>query len=316
MIDLLRRDGRRHRRSENFASVTTETISTMFIRVYRPVWRPALELVGGVGVPHTPHFPLLAERDDDLGREITRLYAGVAAELEAMRPDVVILLSSDHYNTFFVSSLPIFSIVTASSASGPVDYRELQQRTVPMHAGLARRLQRELVNAEFDVGQTQELGLDHPMTIPLHFLMPDSKVPVIPLFVSGLMPPLPSVRRCYRFGQTLRAILTSFDDNLRVAVIASGSFSLEIGGPSISDHSHTGVPDPRWVERVVGLMRNNDIDLLLAEANADQVTKAGNAGGELLDWIAMLGAIAPSGPPAFLEAQIDWGHAYGAWHVG
>jgi gallate dioxygenase len=275
-----------------------------------------LKLVGGVGVPHTPHFPLMAQRDDDLGREITRLYASVAAELAAMRPDVVILLSSDHYNTFFVSSLPIFSIVTAPSASGPVDYRELQQRTIPMHSELAHRLQDQLVKADFDIGQTQEFGLDHPMTIPLHFLMPDSPVPVIPLFVSGLMPPLPSVRRCYLLGQTLRAILESFDDDGRVAVIASGSFSLEIGGPQLSDHSHVGVPDPDWVVRVMELLSAGDIEQLLVESDGDQVSKAGNAGGELLDWITMLGAVQPTAPAAFLEAQVDWGHGYGAWHVG
>jgi gallate dioxygenase len=275
-----------------------------------------LRVVGGVGVPHTPHFPLLAQRDDELGHQLTRLYGSVAAELASMRPDLVILLSSDHYNTFFVSSLPIFSIVTAPQASGPVDYRELQQRTIPMHAEVARRLQNGLVAADFDIGQTQEFGLDHPMTIPLHFLLPDSPIPVIPLFVSGLMPPLPSVRRCYRLGQTIREILESFEDDARVAVIASGSFSLEIGGPHISDHSHVGVPDPDWVARVMELLATSDIEQLMTEADGGQLTEAGNAGGELLDWITMFGAISPVGPAAFLEAQVEWGHGYGAWHAG
>jgi len=291
----------------------------MFIRVYvcaRDQRGDLVRLVGGVGVPHTPHFPLLAQRDDELGRALNRLYGSVATELAEMKPDVVILLSSDHYNTFFVSSLPIFSIVTAPQASGPVDYRELQQRTIPMHSTLAHRLQDELVQSDFDIGQTQELGLDHPMTIPLHFLMPDSPIPVIPLFVSGLMPPLPSVRRCYRLGQTMRTVLESFDDDGRVAVIASGSFSLEIGGPHISDHSHVGVPDPDWVVRVMELLKANDIEQLLVESDGGQLTKAGNAGGELLDWITMLGAVQPSAAASFLEAQVDWGHGYGAWHVG
>jgi hypothetical protein len=63
------------------------------------------------------------------------------------------------------------------------------------------------------------------------------------------------------------------------------------------------------------LLQAGDIEQLLAESAGDQVTKAGNAGGELLDWITMLGAVQPTKPAAFLEAQVAWGHGYGAWHV-
>jgi aromatic ring-opening dioxygenase catalytic subunit (LigB family) len=274
-----------------------------------------VKIVGGVGVPHTPHFPLMAQRDDDLGREITRLYESVAVEVRAMSPDLVIMLTSDHYNTFFTNSVPIFSIVTAPEASGPVDYQELKQYTVPMEPELARTLQAALVRSGFDVGQTQELRLDHPITIPLHFLTPDLPAPVIPLFVSGLMPPLPTVDRCRQLGRTLRDVVTSIDDDRRVVFVASGSFSLEIGGPRISAFAHTGVPDPDWVRRVVELLGTGDVEQLVAEATPEQVAKAGNAAGELLDWVTMLSAAGVDSAPAFIDAQIDFGHAYGAWHT-
>jgi hypothetical protein len=43
---------------------------------------------------------------------------------------------------------------------------------------------------------------------------------------------------------------------------------------------------------------------------------AGTAGGELLEWTAMLGATGLSGPPAFIEAQMQFGHAYAARPCG
>jgi protocatechuate 4,5-dioxygenase beta chain len=98
----------------------------------------------------------------------------------------------------------------------------------------------------------------------------------------------------------------------RVAVIASGSFSLEIGGPRISEDSHTGVPDPAWVERVLELLRAADVATLVSEATDERLWRAGNAGGELLDWIAMLGMFDPR-PPDFLDVQPQFGHAYVAW---
>ena len=51
---------------------------------------------------------------------------------------------------------------------------------------------------------------------------------------------------------------------------------------------------------------------LLAEATEAQLLRAGNVGGELLDWIAMLGAVGER-KPKFVTAQMEQGHAYAAW---
>jgi hypothetical protein len=40
--------------------------------------------------------------------------------------------------------------------------------------------------------------------------------------------------------------------------------------------------------------------------------RAGNVGGELLDWIAMLGAV-DNKRPKFVTPQMEQGHAYAAW---
>ena len=39
---------------------------------------------------------------------------------------------------------------------------------------------------------------------------------------------------------------------------------------------------------------------------------AGNIGGELLNWISMLGAIGDR-KPVFMQPQLAQGHAYAAW---
>ena len=51
------------------------------------------------------------------------------------------------------------------------------------------------------------------------------------------------------------------------------------------------MPDPDWAWRIIKLMEEQEIDKLIAEASEHQLLKAGNVGGELLNWIAMLGAI-------------------------
>jgi hypothetical protein len=270
------------------------------------------EIVGGFGVPHNPHFPLWVANDAPGAGEIERLYGGVAAHLRAMRPDVLLVFTADHYNMFFETCVPIFAIGVAEAAAGASDYPQLPRRVVPIAAGLARRVHAHAVRAGFDVGMSQELELDHTVIAPLWFLFPDEVPPIVPVFVNGLIPPLPAAARCLALGRAIADAVRAAPEPVRVAVIASGSFSLEIGGPRISAESHTGVPAPGWVDRVVGLLGAGAVHRLVVEATAERLADAGNAGGELLEWIAMLGAIGPS-RPAFLAVQPEFGHAYAAW---
>jgi hypothetical protein len=72
------------------------------------------------------------------------------------------------------------------------------------------------------------------------------------------------------------------------------------------------VPDPGWFDHVVARLSAGEVHELVKDASAEQLAQAGNAGGELLPWIAMLGMLDPK-PPAFLMAQRGLGHAFGAW---
>jgi aromatic ring-opening dioxygenase catalytic subunit (LigB family) len=270
------------------------------------------ELVGAIGVPHTPAFPTMVEQGAPLADELRGLYGELAERLDRMAPDVLIYFTSDHYNTFFETSLPIFAIGVAESTSGPADYTELTQYTIPVAGALASRLQERLVRAGFDIGKSQEFSADHPITIPLHFIRPTVDVPIVPIFINAFVRPLPSAERCLALGRAVREALNTDGEYRRAVAVATGSFSLEVGGPRIGETSHIGVPDRAWVERILELLRAGDVDALAAEATQERIDGAGNAGGEVLDWIALLGLLGP-GTPDYLEVQWDFGHAYAVW---
>jgi protocatechuate 4,5-dioxygenase beta chain len=260
---------------------------------------------GAFGVPHNPHFPSWVADGHPLAGEIERLYGEVARPLRAAAPDVLVCFTADHYNLFW-ETIPVFAVGAGESARGASDYPELEAE-LRIDAELARAVHARLLESGFDAALLQELTLDHTLVAPL-LLLGATDIPIVPVFVNGLIPPLPAARRCLALGRAVRDAL----GGTRAALLASGSFSLEIGGPRISADSHTGVPDPGWVEQVLDLLRDGDVERLVAEATADRLWQAGNAGGELLEWIAMLGAAQP-GPPEFLEAQPQFGHAYAAW---
>jgi Catalytic LigB subunit of aromatic ring-opening dioxygenase len=122
------------------------------------------------------------------------------------------------------------------------------------------------------------------------------QVPIVPIFIGGIVPPLPSARRCFALGQMVRDAVAAWPDALRVAILASGSVSLDIGGPLAPPGQIAGVADPAWVDEVLEYLRRAAHDDLLNAAAADRLARAGNIGGELLNWIALLGALGPRKP--------------------
>jgi gallate dioxygenase len=270
------------------------------------------QIVAGFGVPHTPIFPHFVKRDGP-DCEIAKLFGAQQAQLAAMRPDLIVMFDTDHLNTFFLDNLPIFAVGIDKSFKAPNDEpRDVPNYVVPSMPDIAAHVRAAVVTAGFDVGMTQNYSVDHSVIVPLHFLTPDMKVPVIPFFINGHVPPLPTAQRCHTLGRAVGHAIESWPASLRVVIMGSGSFSLEVGGPRMAPGRSDGVPDPDWAMRVINLLEEQKIDQLIAESTQYQLLKAGNVGGELLNWIAMLGAIG-NHKPSYVAPQIQNGHAYAVW---
>jgi gallate dioxygenase len=270
------------------------------------------DIVAGFGVPHTPVFPFFVKRDGPES-ETAKLFAAQKDQLAAARPDVIVMFDTDHLNTFFLDNLPIFAVGVDKSFSGPSDEpREMPVYKIPSSLDLAAHIRRASIEAGFDTALTQHYSVDHSVAVPLHFLTPQMQVPVIPFFISGHVPPLPAAQRCYALGQAVGRAIASWPTPLRVVVMGSGSFSLEVAGPRMAPGRTDGVPDPDWAWRIIKLMEEQQIETLVDEASEHQLLKAGNVGGEVLNWIAMLGAIG-NRKPTYIAPQMQNGHAYGVW---
>jgi hypothetical protein len=269
-------------------------------------------IVGAIGLPHNPNFPELVSREG-VNCDTAQSYRKAAAELEDLRPDVVLIFTTDHLNTFFFENLPILALGLGDEFAGPNDeVPTVSRRVVPSHAALARHIHTRAVLEGFDLALVQEFEVDHSVIVPLHFLMPSRAVPVIPLFVSTHIPPLPSAQRCFALGQAIRKTLEAWPQPLRVVAIGSGSFSFDVHGHLSPAGRPAGVPDPEWAERVRGLLQRNAIADLIGEATPERFSRAGNVSGELLNWIAMLGTLG-SQKLAWLRPEPQFGNSYAVW---
>ncbi len=269
------------------------------------------EIVGGIGVPHSPGYPALVAREGPRS-EVAAIFGSVAAELDAMRPDALVVFTSDHLNTFFLDNLPLFSVGVADRTEGPNDDTDMPRYEVRVAEGLGAHVRALGIAEGFDLAVTQEFAVDHSVLVPLHFLTPNMNVPIVPVFIAGIAPPLPTARRCFALGKLVREAVASWREAARVAILASGSFALDVGGSRAPGLEYSGCPDPEWAATVARHLDRAEIARLLEEATDERIRGSGNVSGELLNWIALLGSIGDR-RPSFSKAQPDEGHAFVAW---
>lgn len=272
-------------------------------------------IVGGIGVPHTPYFPKFAAAQGPDG-EINSFFGKVRKELDRHAPDVILIIDTDHFNTFYFDNFPTFAVGCDETFHGPVDDVVLMPpRDIGSHKAMALHLHRQLIAQEFDPALVTNYRVGHSVGVPFYFLTPELDVPIIPIFLNGHLPPMPLASRCYAFGKALRDAILSWHEDIRIEVIGTGSFSLDVAGPGMFAGENYGVPDLPWAKRVIELMLAGDIETLNSEATEDRMLSAGNVGGELLNWIAMIGAVA-NDKASWIDLQEIRGHAYGVWEAG
>ena len=264
------------------------------------------KLVLAAGVPHPPR--LVREMQDAPGQlRGEALFKQVAGYFEAAAPDVIIELDSDHFVQFFYSNVPAFCVGLAEEAEGPEEiWVPMPKYTVKGDVKMGRGLLGYGLKSNFDLAAAGELRLDHSMMVPLHFLNPNMEIPVIPLYVNGFAAPTPTARRTFSLGRMVRKFVEQWEGDQRVAILASGCFAMDVGGPL------RGWTDDNWVETVTDLLENGKYETLARRATAQRMADAGNNSTELLNWIGLTGAVGDTKP---LFVENDEGSGYAVWDL-
>jgi len=262
------------------------------------------KLVLAAGVPHPPRLVRdIAESPGEPKGEA--LMKQVRQYVEKAEPHVIIEVDSDHFVNFFYNNLPSFCVGMAEEAEGPQEiWCPMPRYVVRGHVPLAKALLQYGLHDNFDLASAHELRLDHSLMVPLHFLNPSMELPVIPIYTNGFASPLPLATRCFSLGRMVRRFIEAWDGKERVALIASGCFAMDVGGPL------RGWTDTEWVETISSLLLRGRYQALARRATEERIAAAGNNSGELLNWITVTGAVGKT-KPLFLEA--DEGSGYAVW---
>jgi protocatechuate 4,5-dioxygenase, beta chain len=127
---------------------------------------------------------------------------------------------------------------------------------------------------------------------------PDARpVRTVPIAINTVQHPLPSPARCLKFGRAIGHAIESYPADLDVLILGTGGLSHQLDGKRAGFINKEF--DLMCMDKLVG-----DPEALARYSSLQIVEQAGSQGVELLNWIAMRGALTG-----------DVGKVHGNYHV-
>lgn len=248
-------------------------------------------VVGAIGTTHVPSIgKAIADglQNAPYWKPFFDGFDFVQSWLAQMKPDVAVIFYNDHGLNFFLDKLPTFAVGAA------LEYRSEDEgwgipvaRALPGDPDLSWHLINALVADDFDITMCQEMLVDHAATIPMQLMWPNDQdwpVRVVPVAINTVQHPLPSPHRCHALGKSIGRALGSYETDIRVVVIGTGGLSHQLDGKRAGFINKEF--DKLCMDKLI-----NDPEALTRYTIHDLIREAGAQGVELLNWLAMRGAL-------------------------
>ena len=248
-------------------------------------------IIGGIGASHSPTIGFAKDtgkQHDPAWKPIFDGFDVIRGWVKRRKIDVMFTIYNDHITSFFFDHYSTFVLgiddlyVAADEGGGPRDVAPAKG-----HLGLSQHIANAMVADEFDLSFFQGKPVDHGLLSPLSMLG-DAESPwpgrIVPLQVGVLQLPVPSAKRMWKLGRTLRRAIESYPEDLNVAIMATGGLSHQVHG------ERAGFLNEVWDAEFLELLEKRPqklVDMRIAEYAA----KGGMEGAEVIMWLIMRGAL-------------------------
>ncbi|MFF0771306.1 hypothetical protein ACFYUK_20635 [Nonomuraea wenchangensis] len=223
-------------------------------------------------------------------------------EIARLELDAVVVIATDHYETFGLENYPAFCLGLAPEHEAWGEFGN-PTGTVPGRPEAAARLLEGLTARGFDLARSHTMAMDHSFMVPLVKLPSAAAAGVVPLFVNCNTPPLPSLGRCLELGRALRDSIRDLPGDQRIGVIGTGGLSHWVGLPRFGDINEA------FDHTLLDLLVQGRLDEIARWDDAWIEQEAGNGALELRTWL--IAAAAAGGPARVLAYE-----PMAAWTVG
>ncbi|MBU8917698.1 hypothetical protein BGM25_16820 [Bacillus sp. FJAT-29953] len=227
------------------------------------------KIVAGVAMSHSPMIMTNEAGGGEKGQRFINTAAEMKKYLEQSGADVIVLISDDHFNSYFYDHMPSFTI-GIGECEGWGDW-QIPKYQIPVQQELAKHILHTSLENNVDFAFTLKMKVDHGHTQGIYFLNPDLQIPVVPIAVNTSAPPLPTMDRCFQIGEVVRKAIESWDQDLKVAIVASGGLSHWVPIPKIESEK----PEDQFLVNVLknGRQEIDQLDqyLKLRETNVTKL---------------------------------------------
>ena len=234
------------------------------------------------------HGPLLVREwesvPSDQKQRLTHAFHELGRRVKAANPDVLVVVSPDHWANFFLDNYPAVCIGVGEASEGPPEpwMKAYPHREIAGHPDFAFHLLNESLQLGFEPSLSHRLKLDHGTCIPL-WRMELAKMPaLVPMLVNSIEPPMPSLARCLEWGKLVRKAIDSFPGELRIGVLATGGLSHSIGEKTM------GAIHEDFDRETIKLFSSSDPSLV--KYLERELPSRGNGSEEVRNWLVAHGA--------------------------
>jgi protocatechuate 4,5-dioxygenase beta chain/2'-carboxy-2,3-dihydroxybiphenyl 1,2-dioxygenase large subunit/2'-aminobiphenyl-2,3-diol 1,2-dioxygenase large subunit len=256
-------------------------------------------LVAGYGLSHTAMMIRKYQPDDAAHAIVHEAFGRLRDEVARLAPDVIVVVGSEHLNSFGYESFPQICVGIGDTCTGWGD-GGVASAQIPLAGSFAADLLKEGVERGFDLAFSANPRIDHAFMTPLTLIRPEMDIPVVPVFQNANTEPLPPLWRCSQLGELLRDVVARRPAAERVVLLGTGGLSHWVGTPQM------GTINTDFDLRFLDFVRAGDLDAIVAMKTADVIAEAGNGATEIRNWVTVMAAQPGPGTVLAYEAVPDW----------
>ena len=171
---------------------------------------------------------------------------------------------------------------------------------------LGRAIVRGGMEKGIDFSFGEHIDLQHTQNVPLYFLLPEPRIPILPIYVNTWVDPAPTPRRCYQVGELIREVVRDQRSVWR--------FLLPAVYPTFPGSPRIGEIDTQFDHKLLEVMRQGN-GPSLADYSVDELLKAGDS--EFLNWMVVIGAVgnAKATYTSYMPDFVATGWGFVSWRL-
>lgn len=281
------------------------------------------ELIAGIAMSHSPMIMTSEAAAGEKGQRFLQKAAEMKKWLQDSGAEVLVLISDDHFNSYFYDHMPSFTI-GISECEGWGDW-QIPPYKIPVEQELAKHILNTGLEQNIDFAFSMKMKVDHGHTQAVYFLNDDLNIPVVPIAVNTAAPPLPTMDRCFQLGEVVRQAVESWEKDVKVAIVASGGLSHWVPIPKIDSDKEedqglihilkngrqeieqldeylqtretrvtrikSGPVNEEWDREFLRLIGEKEFSVLRTWSTEYIEENGGNGGQEIRNWLVLLGAL-------------------------